>query len=978
MNRSLALVVCLLALLATAAPASAAVTSVQVSSNEGPIGDFVPGDVGTLELTAVNNAFYRIEYRPTTHDYKFVSLAGNFVFAQGFPVDANITQACTGLGTTTMICPEALPGRAPYRLHMFSETQQMDIALRGDGNVVTPTAFPAESITVVGSNAGTTFENDSGSDVTFGGGSSPDVYKMGTGVEQVSFGGGIDTVDYSGYGSNRCVTVSLNAVADDAVHACQGSTLGALLESGDNVDDDVEKVIGGDGRDTITGNGLTNEIRGGGGFDDLRGGGGNDTLFAEGGGAKMNGGAGADVFDVDPGTGATITYGEKFDPVGADFDGAADDGTNCPGAGCEGDQIDPDATAIEGGRGSDTLTASAGDKTLSGAGGPDTLNGDTGNDTLEGGSGADDIDGGGGNDTILPGTGNDDYVGGSGEDTLDYQADTAGMAVSIGGGTGDAEGGLEDVPSSVENVKTGSGDDQLIGDGGPNKLFAGGGDDFLDGGGGADSLKGNPAIADGGCDVNRGGAGGDIIDIGPINPPGTPCNDVIDYSDHSTAVTVNLTTTLSGGQGSPGENDSFVGIGMDVIGTDQPDTMTVADAGGTHTLDGRGGVDILTGGATDDTFIGGLGDDVIDGGPGGSDTASYADRSAPVTADLDGVDDDGATGSGEADQLDNVDNLTGGSAGDELTGDGNANRIAGDGGDDDLNGLGGADTLTGGLGEDALDGGADGDDLSGGGDEDTLNGGDGGDTLGGGDADDTLNGGDDGDTLDGGPGANTENGGAGDDDITGGPSGGNTVDAGSGADDVNVRNSAVDTVACGADADSVVADEQDTTDADCEAVDRGLPPASDPPPVGDGGLGPSAVTPGQNIPPGAIADGIAPNITINPRRVTLSRTGVATLTVACPADEAFCAGKLALTTQKKVARPGQPKRKAKKITFGRKSFKANGGKSVKVKIKLKKADLALLKRSRKLATAVTASVSDAAGNTKNVSARQTLLAPRKR
>jgi len=138
------------------------------------------------------------------------------------------------------------------------------------------------------------------------------------------------------------------------------------------------------------------------------------------------------------------------------------------------------------------------------------------------------------------------------------------------------------------------------------------------------------------------------------------------------------------------------------------------------------------------------------------------------------------------------------------------------------------------------------------------------------------------------------------------------------------------------------------------------------------------VTPGQNIPPGAIADGIAPNITINPRRVTLSRTGVATLTVACPADEAFCAGKLALTTQKKVARPGQPKRKAKKITFGRKSFKANGGKSVKVKIKLKKGDLALLKRSRKLATAVTASVSDAAGNTKNVSARQTLLAPRKR
>ena len=930
---------------------------IQVSSNQGPPGDFDPNDPGTLTLFANEHAFYRIEYRPTAHEYRMVSLAGNFTLTQGFPVDGPIDNACTGYGTTVLTCPEAVPGGTPYRIVVFATNQQMDVSLRGEGNTVTDVAFPAIGLQVIGSNAGTTFENDTGTDVTFGGGSSTDVYKMGTGVEDVSMGGGIDTVDYSGYASNRCVTVSLDGVADDGVNACSGGTQGAVLETGENVDNDVERVIGGDGRDSITGNALANEIQGGDGFDNLNGLGGTDTLFGENDGAEMNGGSGADVFDVTSGTEGRISYSEKATAVTADFDGVADDGVGCPGAGCEGDQIDADATGIIGGRGSDTLTASPGAKLLRGNGGSDILTGDSGNDTLEGNSGNDTLNGGGGDDKIRPGPGNDTYSGGANTDTLDYEDNTAGLSLSIGDGENDAEGGLEDVPSTIENIRGGPGPDTITGDGGPNTIFGLGGDDVLDGHGGPDNLKPNTLIVAAtptgtpDCDVVRGGAGDDLLDMGPPNPDDAPCRDVIDYSDHSVGVTANLTLAFTAGNGSPGENDSFNGAQVDLVGTDQPDTMTVTTATGPHTLDGRGGVDNLTGGPGDETLIGGAADDILDGGPGGSDTASYSDRSVPVRADLDGVDDDGAIGSGEADAFASIDNLTGGSAADELTGDAAANRLNGGGGDDKLGGGDGADSLIGAAGNDELNG------------------------AGGADV------------IDGGAGANVENGGDGDDDITGGPSGGNTVDAGAGADSIKVRNSVLDTVRCGADADSVLADEVDDTDADCESVDRGLPPATggepDPPSPGSGEQ-PGGEQPGPGAGPGAgtgpagpSGDALAPRIAIGPRSVRLSKKGVATLTVACPQNEVSCKGTISLASAKRVGRPGQPKRKAKKIALGRKSFSAAGGKTVKVQIKLKRADLALVRRFKKLAARATAGVTDAAGNRATASAAQTLVAPRR-
>ena len=58
----------------------------------------------------------------------------------------------------------------------------------------------------------------------------------------------------------------------------------------------------------------------------------------------------------------------------------------------------------------------------------------------------------------------------------------------------------------IENIRSGSGDDQLFGDLGANQFRAGSGNDILDGRGGDDILKG-----EGGDDTLTGGAGNDTL-----------------------------------------------------------------------------------------------------------------------------------------------------------------------------------------------------------------------------------------------------------------------------------------------------------------------------------------------------------------------------------------------------------------------------------------------------------------------------------
>jgi hypothetical protein len=173
---------------------------------------------------------------------------------------------------------------------------------------------------------------------------------------------------------------------------------------------------------------------------------------------------------------------------------------------------------------------------------------------------------------------------------------------------------------------------------------------------------------------------------------------------------------LVGGSG----NDVLCGLG----GND-----TLIGGGGADTLLGGGGRDTLSGGGGADSLTGGAGADTLQGGTG-TDTVSYADHSTPVTADLDGLADDGSAG--ERDQIQTVENLSGGPGSDTLTGSGGSNALVGGGGADYLSGNGGADSLVGSAGDDELSGGAGADQLSGGPADDLLLGGVGVDQLDGG------------------------------------------------------------------------------------------------------------------------------------------------------------------------------------------------------------------------------------------------------
>src|SRR6185369_9501956 len=110
---------------------------------------------------------------------------------------------------------------------------------------------------------------------------------------------------------------------------------------------------------------------------------------------------------------------------------------------------------------------------------------------------------------------------------------------------------------------------------------------------------------------------------------------------------------------------------------------TAQDTGGAGTdtlasvenLTGSAFNDVLTGDAGANVISGLAGNDTLDGGDG-TDTASYADAASGVTVSLAiGIAQD-TIGAG-TDTLTNIENLTGSSFGDSLTGDANANVISG-------------------------------------------------------------------------------------------------------------------------------------------------------------------------------------------------------------------------------------------------------------------------------------------------------------
>ena len=312
----------------------------------------------------------------------------------------------------------------------------------------------------------------------------------------------------------------------------------------------------------------------------------------------------------------------------------------------------------------------------------------------------------------------------------------------------------------------------------------------------------------------EGGAAGDVHSGGA----GT---DTADYSARTYAVTADIDGAADDGETAEADNV-------------RPDVERLVGGSADDTLVGNAGANVLDGGDGDDSLDPGRGaaDELI--GAGGTDTVTYASRTLPVTADLDGVADDGEQGEGDRIAT-SVENLTGGSGNDRLTGSAGVNTLNGGSGNDALDGGLGGDLLLGGAGTDAADyssrtaavtadpDGAANDGEAGENDlvETDV------ESFTGGAGDDVLVGATGTNFLVGGPGADVLDGAQGDDDLEGGPgadvltggSGGDVLQGGADADRIVARDGAWDSVRCDGGTDVAVADAIDDAATTCETVD---------------------------------------------------------------------------------------------------------------------------------------------------------------
>jgi PKD repeat protein len=100
-------------------------------------------------------------------------------------------------------------------------------------------------------------------------------------------------------------------------------------------------------------------------------------------------------------------------------------------------------------------------------------------------------------------------------------------------------------------------------------------------------------------------------------------------------------------------------------------------------------------------------------------------------------------------------------------------------------------------------------------------------------------------------------------------------------------------------------------------------------------------------------DATAPLVLITPRSAKLGKGGRVTLTIACPAGESRCNGRVDLRSL----------RGARSAALGGRTFSLLGGESAKVRVQLSRKNRQAVKRLRRLRAQATAVATDAAGNT---------------
>ena len=316
-----------------------------------------------------------------------------------------------------------------------------------------------------------------GNDLLYGGKGDDTIFGV-SGVDTIDGGTGVDTVWFTNVQSPLSLTLNGANAADVHVSTILGgSSIGSVAN--------VENVVGGNGNDTIAGDGNRNLISGGNGNDTLSGGGGddqllgstgNDTLHGDAGNDELDGGSGDDI--LDGGAGADVMSGGSGDDTYI-VDYIGDKVIEQAGGGV--DTVQSSASLVLGANVENLTLTGVAAVDATGSGLANALVGNAADNRLDGKGGADSMKGGGGDDT--------------------YVVDNAGDAVVEGAGQG-----IDLVISSVshalganvENLTlTGAADisgtgnalaNAITGNGGDNALSGGLGHDILSGGAGNDTF----------------------------------------------------------------------------------------------------------------------------------------------------------------------------------------------------------------------------------------------------------------------------------------------------------------------------------------------------------------------------------------------------------------------------------------------------------------------------------------------------------
>ena len=411
--------------------------------------------------------------------------------------------------------------------------------------------------------------------------------------------------------------VLVGHVGDDLILGGNGND---KLNGGDGNDflfgeDDDDSLIGGAGEDTLDGGSGNDLLYGGGGDDIMHGGEGDDILAGQMGLDIIHGNEGDDVFYLSSNdfVSGEQLYGDEgndrlilsnamminltegiFDSIET-FTGSNGDDTVTFGI----EQVIDGFENIDLGGGTDSVTTLiSGTVDITGSTLSSFLNAESG--ILTGSAGNDSLTLTGTQlDVFLLGSGSLDFNGGT--DTLNITSTSIGLNL-FGTALNSSITGLEVISASTANAGT------TISVAAQNEAFTLTGSNFADiltGGSGNDTINGGN-----GSDILTGGGGNDILSGGAGNDTlsGGSGSDTADYRTATSAVSVDLSTTLAQNTGGAG-TDTLTSI-ENIFGSNYNDTLsgnnaanTLSGGNGNDTLEGMGGNDTLTGGAGADTFI---------------------------------------------------------------------------------------------------------------------------------------------------------------------------------------------------------------------------------------------------------------------------------------------------------------------------------------------------------------------------------------